>query len=175
MYNVHMTSKSGFTIVELLIVIVVIGILAAITTVAFNGVSARAKEASVQSDVKNNIKNILLYRAEKTAEMNCSDFITTDSSVNPYPFKISNASDVIQSNYVYATKPDASGGWPGFAPPYEVAYIVVMKSGKVFAALSNSQTPRDVTSFYTAAGNSTSGAIQGAYSVVVGAGCFLGP
>ena len=31
-------SKSGFTIVELLIVIVVIGILAAITIVAYNGI-----------------------------------------------------------------------------------------------------------------------------------------
>ncbi|MBC7459381.1 prepilin-type N-terminal cleavage/methylation domain-containing protein [Candidatus Saccharibacteria bacterium] len=43
----------GFTIVELLIVIVVIGILAAITIVAFNGVQARALNARVQSDIKN--------------------------------------------------------------------------------------------------------------------------
>lgn len=35
--------QTGFTIVELLIVIVVIGILAAITIVAFNGVQARAE------------------------------------------------------------------------------------------------------------------------------------
>ena len=35
--------RTGFTIVELLIVIVVIGILAAITIVAFNGIQTRAK------------------------------------------------------------------------------------------------------------------------------------
>ena len=43
----------GFTIVELLIVIVVIGILAAITFVAFNGVSGKAKEVVLKSDLKN--------------------------------------------------------------------------------------------------------------------------
>ena len=42
----------GFTIVELLIVIVVIGILAAITIVAYNGIQERAKVASVHSDLR---------------------------------------------------------------------------------------------------------------------------
>lgn len=46
-------SKQGFTIVELLIVIVVIGILAAITIVAFNGVQRRAIESSLQADARN--------------------------------------------------------------------------------------------------------------------------
>lgn len=41
--------QRGFTIVELLIVIVVIGILAAITVVAYNGVQARAKLAKKES------------------------------------------------------------------------------------------------------------------------------
>lgn len=38
--------KSGFTIVELLIVVVVIAILAAITIVAYNGIQNRAKKSS---------------------------------------------------------------------------------------------------------------------------------
>ena len=39
--------RSGFTIVELLIVIVVIAILAAITIVAFNGIQERARASAV--------------------------------------------------------------------------------------------------------------------------------
>lgn len=41
--------NSGFTIVELLIVIVVIGILAAITIVAYNGIQERARLASAKA------------------------------------------------------------------------------------------------------------------------------
>jgi general secretion pathway protein G len=43
--------KLGFTIVELLIVIVVIGILAAITIVAYNGVKLKAVDATVRTDL----------------------------------------------------------------------------------------------------------------------------
>ena len=43
----------GFTIVELLIVIVVIGILAAITIVAYNGVQNKANDTAVQADLRN--------------------------------------------------------------------------------------------------------------------------
>lgn len=46
------TKSTGFTIVELLIVIVVIGILAAITIVAYNGIQNRANDTVVQSDMK---------------------------------------------------------------------------------------------------------------------------
>ena len=54
-------NKNGFTIVELLIVIVVIGILAAITIVAYNGISARARAANVQSATAQASKKISSY------------------------------------------------------------------------------------------------------------------
>lgn len=56
----------GFTIVELLIVIVVIGILAAITIVAFNGVQQRARVAAMQSDLTNSAKQLENFRLSGT-------------------------------------------------------------------------------------------------------------
>lgn len=53
----------GFTIVELLIVIVVIGILATITTVAFNGVQARAHNTARYHELKAWQKHFELYKA----------------------------------------------------------------------------------------------------------------
>lgn len=63
--QVHQKStQKGFTIVELLIVIVVIGILAAITVVAFNGVRNRADGASALSAANTVDKKVEAYNAE---------------------------------------------------------------------------------------------------------------
>ena len=56
--------KKGFTIVELLIVIVVIAILAAITIVAFNGIQNRANDTSVKTDLANLMKQFELYKVD---------------------------------------------------------------------------------------------------------------
>jgi prepilin-type N-terminal cleavage/methylation domain-containing protein len=54
------TRSDGFTIVELLVVIVVIGILAAITIISYTGVSQRATIASLTSDLDNASKQLKL-------------------------------------------------------------------------------------------------------------------
>lgn len=54
----------GFTIVELLIVIVVIAILAAIVIVAYNGIQDKAKFAQKRSDIENLQKLVELYYAQ---------------------------------------------------------------------------------------------------------------
>ena len=54
----------GFTIVELLIVIVVIGILAAIVTVGYTGISASARDSVRKSDISNLSKATELYYVE---------------------------------------------------------------------------------------------------------------
>ncbi|MAU34063.1 hypothetical protein CL689_00655 [Candidatus Saccharibacteria bacterium] len=63
--NQHQRQK-GFTIVELLIVIVVIAILASITIVAFNGVQSQARDSKIQNDIRN------LEQAIRLARLNSS-------------------------------------------------------------------------------------------------------
>lgn len=76
--------QKGFTIVELLIVIVVIAILAAITIVAFNGIQDRARVAATTSEASQVAKKLKLYRVENGAfptslsEIGVSDTATTD-------------------------------------------------------------------------------------------------
>lgn len=55
--------QTGFTIVELLIVIVVIAILAAISVVAYTGVQNRANDATVQSDIRNYANKVMEFHA----------------------------------------------------------------------------------------------------------------
>lgn len=58
-------TSSGFTVVELLIVIVVIGILAAITIVAYNGIQNRAKGTKDRAIAQSYIKALQIWNAEE--------------------------------------------------------------------------------------------------------------
>jgi len=55
---------TGFTIVELLVVIIVIGVLAAITIVSYTGITSKANVSAVISDLANAKKQFALYYTE---------------------------------------------------------------------------------------------------------------
>jgi len=61
-----MKSRSGFTIVELLIVIVVIAILAAISVVAYNGIQTRAENDKTLAAVNSYAKMISSYMIDNS-------------------------------------------------------------------------------------------------------------
>lgn len=64
LHRVRRKNSNGFTIVELLIVVVVIAILAAIVTVAYTGISSRAVESSMKSDLQNTATKIAMYNSQ---------------------------------------------------------------------------------------------------------------
>ncbi|MHC4456478.1 MAG: prepilin-type N-terminal cleavage/methylation domain-containing protein [Planctomycetota bacterium] len=59
-----MRAKSGFTLVEILIVVVILGILAAIVIPQFTGASTEAKESALVSDLQSIRSQVELYKIQ---------------------------------------------------------------------------------------------------------------
>ena len=75
-------AERGFTIVELLIVIVVIGILAAIVIVAYNGVQNQAKTQSSKATASNIQKKIEAYNAGTTGYPTATTYADFTTALN---------------------------------------------------------------------------------------------
>ena len=87
-------TKSGFTIVELLIVIVVIAILAAITIVAFNGIQERARVSAVSSALTQANKKIAVYQVDNSGQFptDLASIGITNSDVS-YQYSVNNSTN----------------------------------------------------------------------------------
>ena len=94
------SESKGFTIVELLVVIVVIAILAAITIVSYTGISNKAVASSIQSDLDNASKALKLFQVDNmaypaTISTNCSTNPTTTTPPTNLCLKISSANNYV--------------------------------------------------------------------------------
>ncbi len=78
--NIKTKEQSGFTIVELLIVVVVIAILAAITLVSFNNITNRANDSAAKETAANVQKKVELYNAENSAYPTTKAQLTTGTN-----------------------------------------------------------------------------------------------
>jgi prepilin-type N-terminal cleavage/methylation domain-containing protein len=117
--------QTGFTIVELLVVIVVIGILAAITIIAYNGIQARAQASAVSSALDQTNRKLALYLVDNSAYP--PDLATAginNSGATSYQYSFNNAvspqtycvtaTDGTTSYFASSTtNTPASGGCPG--------------------------------------------------------------
>lgn len=121
-----MTIKNtkGFTIVELLIVIVVIGVLATIAIVAYNGIQTRARAAAVSSDLSNSSKKLSLYLIDNptypsdlaaltaagiTPSPGTSFQYTVNNTVSPPTYCITATNGSTSYKTTEATQPTAGG------------------------------------------------------------------
>ena len=73
---------SGFTLVEILIVVVILGILAAIVIPQFTDAASDARNSSVQSDLQTVRGAIELYKVQHTALLPSMDATGADDTAN---------------------------------------------------------------------------------------------
>jgi general secretion pathway protein G len=78
----------GFTIVELLIVIVVIGLLAAVAIISYNGITTKAQETSVKNDMRSIGKQLEIYKVEGGRYPTATDLTTLGIKVNKMTYGV---------------------------------------------------------------------------------------
>lgn len=86
--------RRGFTIVELLIVVVVIAILAAITIVAYNGITNRAKASAASSSAEQAAKKVMTFAVTNSDNYpaTLADAGITDGSAT-YQYRVDNSTN----------------------------------------------------------------------------------
>lgn len=90
----------GFTIVELLIVIVVIAILAAIVTAAYNGVQQKARDSVRSTDIANVQRAIEMYYADNAV------YPQIAGGVDNTGYALSSLSSILVPQYIRAIPSD---------------------------------------------------------------------
>lgn len=151
-------NSKGFTIVELLIVVVVIAILAAITIVAYSGIRQRAEASALAaelSQVHRTIQTDLLKSTGTTVDIKVPLAYTTNQGDTALSTPLAAAQNITLYGVFDATNNPAAAGWSGIVAlnPNGTNNSLRLRSGassdntaRGFYATS-AQTNRDLTKY----------------------------
>lgn len=109
----NLKDQKGFTIVELLIVIVVIGILAAIVIVAFNGVQNQAKGTQYKTDAVSITKVAEAYNADENTAgypITVAELTGTTTAKLPASVTLAAPTSTAPASTAGSTNPSISSG-----------------------------------------------------------------
>ena len=146
-------NRSGFTIVELLIVIVVVGILASITVAAYGGVQKRAGNIRRISDIKNVAAIVKSYYAQNGSYPTTGSAVTSvrsDSKCSVGTKQVDWIPDVVPS--LTASLPQSDGKRPNGANTGCYKYWSDGKSFVISAWIGADGTDTKNSGFYSRAG-----------------------
>lgn len=119
--------NSGFTIVEILVVIVVIAILASVTVVAYNGVQTRAVNSQILSAVTSWDKTLKLYKINK-GTLPLSDYNCLANASTNFPASTGLAAG------------ECIHGYPSF-PAFSAVYSAALTTDLTTTLASTMQIP----------------------------------
>gem|GEM_PF-805857 len=137
---------------ELLIVIVVIAILAAITIVSYNGITNQANDSAVQSDLRQFSQKMNMYLAEHGPSFEGAAGVSVFATLETFKWRVSKtayaAAPDTDTNLIFCHNYNPSGVsdayWASVAPAgrNDWALVAKSKSGKVYYVTDKQSTPQ---------------------------------
>lgn len=129
-------SKKAFTIIELLLVIVIIGVLATIITISYIGINEKASIATLQLDLNNSAKQLKLYNVDfgyypaslSETESGSGRYCPPEQDADKYCLKFT------ESNEFYE-----------YSRPSNNAFTLKLQNGNFIWMISESGQPIDVS------------------------------